>query len=242
MSPSFHSFRRLGALAALLPLALLLAGCPTRTRETGAPPTPQPVEPATRAEGRPYVIAGSESLLTIQVYRSGALARAGHNHVIASHDLSGQVTVNDDVARSSFRAQFPVAALTVDEPRLREQAGAEFPPGVPDSAKEGTKKNLLGEALLDAGHYPTITLQSGPLEKAGDGSLNAQVQVTVRDQTRTVPVSIHYELKNGELSATGELPLKQSDVGLKPFSVMMGALEVKDEMKVRFSIIARPAP
>ena len=242
MSTLFHAFRRVRAPAILLPLVLFLAGCPTRVKQPSAPPTPEPVESAPKGEGRPYNIDTAASLLTIQVYRGGTLARVGHNHVIASHDLTGQVLVNEDPARSSFQVQFPVASLTVDEQALRDQAGPDFPPGVPDSAKEGTRKNLLGEALLDGEHYPTITLVSGPLENTGNGTLNAQVQITVRDQIRTAPVAIHYEIKDGRLLATGELPLKQSDVGLKPFSVMMGALEVKDEMKVRFSITARPAP
>jgi len=227
-------------VALLLPLALLLAGCPTRTRQPSAPPTPEPVQPLPSGEGRPYDIATGESLLTIQVYRGGTLARVGHNHVIASHELTGEVLLNRDIVLSSFKVQFPVATLTVDEPELREQAGSEFPPGVPDSAKEGTKKNLLGEGLLNAAQYPTITLVSTALESPETGALSAQVQVTVRDQTRMIPVAFHYELSDGQLRATGEMHLKQSDLGLKPFSVMMGALEVKDDMQLRFSIVARP--
>jgi polyisoprenoid-binding protein YceI len=228
-------------LILLLPVAVLLAGCPTRTRQPSAPPAPQPVAPVPHDAGRPFDIEPGESLLTILVYRSGALARAGHNHVIASHDVTGKVFVNDELARSSFRLQFPVASLTVDEPQLREQAGEEFPPGVPDSAKQGTKKNLLGDALLDAEHFPTITVASTRIDASPQGGLNAQVQVTVRDQTRTVSVPVRYEIKAEQLLVTGELPLKQSDVGLKPFSVMMGALEVKDDMKIQFHIVAKLA-
>ena len=229
-------------VALLFPLALLLAGCPTRTRQPSAPPTPVPVQPLPVGEGRPYAIVAGESLLTIQVYRGGTLARVGHNHVIASHELTGEVLLNRDIALSSFKVQFPVETLTVDEPELREQAGPDFPPGVPDSAKEGTKKNLLGEGLLNASQFPTITLLSTALESPETGALSAQVQVTVRDQTRTIPVAIHYELSDEQLRATVEMPLKQSDLGLKPFSVMMGALEVKDDMQLRFSIVARPRP
>jgi polyisoprenoid-binding protein YceI len=225
----------------VLPLAVLLAGCPTRPKETGAPAASQPVASLPKGEGRAFEIVPAQSLLTIRVFRGGALARAGHNHVIASHDVTGTVFVNDDIARSSFQLQFPVDTLTVDEPELRAEAGDEFPPGVPDSAKEGTKRNLLGDALLNGAVYPTITLTSGPLEAAADGSLNAQVQVTVRDQTRTLLVPVRYEMKEGQLIASGELPLKQSDLGLKPFSVMMGALEVKDDMQVRFRFVASPS-
>lgn len=222
-------------------MALLLAGCPTRVKPPSAPSAPQPVAPVTPGEGIPYDIVPAESLLTILVYRGGTLARAGHNHVIASHEVTGTVYVNDDIARSSFKLQFPVATLTVDEPQLREQAGPEFPPEVPDSAKEGTKRNMLGEALLNAAAFPTISLASTGIA-AVEGGLNAQVQVTVRDQTRTLSVPVRYEIKGGQLLATGELPLKQTELGLKPFSVMMGALEVKDDMKIQFHIVGRPAP
>ena len=39
--------------------------------------------------GTPYEIAPAESLLTIRVYNGGALAAAGHNHIIACHALGG---------------------------------------------------------------------------------------------------------------------------------------------------------
>ena len=39
--------------------------------------------------GAPYDVAAAESLLTILVFKGGALAAAGHNHLIASHELSG---------------------------------------------------------------------------------------------------------------------------------------------------------
>jgi polyisoprenoid-binding protein YceI len=238
------SFIHRGRIAfALMPLVVLLAGCPTRPRDTGPSTTSRPIASIPQGEGQAYDIVPAESLLTVQVYRGGAMARMGHNHVIASHDLTGKVFLNrEDIARSSFQVQFPVASLTVDEPELRAEAGEDFPPGVPDSAKEGTKRNLLSDALLDGASYPSITLASGPLEAVSDRALNAQVQVTVRDQTRTIAVPVAYEWKEGQLTASGELPLKQSEVGLKPFSVMMGALEVKDDMKVRFRIVAKAAP
>ena len=39
--------------------------------------------------------------------------------------------------------------------------------------------------------------------------------------------------------AQGEFPLRQSELGLKPFSAAMGALVVLDEMHIRFEITAR---
>ena len=64
--------------------------------------------------------------------------------------------------------------------------------------------------------------------------------VTVRDRTSTVTVPIHHESKDGALLVTGEFALNQSDLGLAPLSVMMGALQTKDEMKIRFSARCLP--
>ena len=67
----------------LLPaLALaILSGCPAPPRL----PPPAPPVPAVPAPhlGTPFEIQPQSSLLTILVYRGGALASTGHNHVIA---------------------------------------------------------------------------------------------------------------------------------------------------------------
>lgn len=216
--------------------ALLLAGCPTEPRRPSeaAPPPVTGVH-----EGRPFEVIPQESLITVAVFRGGALARAGHNHVVASRDVSGTIYVADNLARSSFDIRFPVAKLTVDEPELRAQEGADFPPEVPESAKEGTRKNMLSPALLDGERFPEIRLQSaGALERIA-GGWRAQVMVTVRDQTRTVAIPVRVEVKADEVLASGETSLKQTDLGLTPFSALLGALQVQDEMKVRFRILAR---
>jgi polyisoprenoid-binding protein YceI len=196
-------------------------------------------------EGQPYDIASGESLLTILVFRGGALAKAGHNHVIASRSLTGTIYVPADVGRSTFELHVPVAELTVDEPALRaKQGGGDFPPDVPDSAREGTHRNMLGEALLDGAHHPEIVLQSERLEPSGEGlgsQVLAHVQTTVRDRRRSITVPVHYELSADQLLVSGEFPPRQSDLGLTPFSALLGALQVQDEMKVEFRIRAHAA-
>lgn len=195
-----------------------------------------------------------ESLLLIRAYRGGALASAGHNHVIASHSLSGTVYVPGDLMRASFELHVPVAELTVDEPALRERENsADFPPEVPESARQGTRRNMLGAALLDAEHSPQIVLRALRLEPApsaggdagaagGKGTVLARVQTTVRGEVRAIPVPVSYRLADGVVTASGEARLRQTDLGLTPFSAMLGALQVQDEMRVSFRIVARSAP
>ena len=46
--------------------------------------------------------------------------------------------------------------------------------------------------------------------------------------------------QEGAIVASGEFPLKQSQLGLKPFTAAMGALLVLDDMRVKFAVTARP--
>jgi len=231
-----HAACKMRALLAIS-AALMLAACATQTHTREATPNRQAVA-GHPAPGQAYEVVGSESLLVIRAYRGGTLARAGHNHIIASHDLSGTVYVAKDITHSSFELEVPVAALTVDEAELRATQGADFAADVPDSAKEGTRRNMLGAAVLDAEHYPQISLRSENLELDGD-RLMAQVQVRIRDQVRTFNCAVSYTLSANELLAQGELPLKQSDLGLAPFTALLGALQVQDEMQLQFRLVAR---
>jgi hypothetical protein len=224
-------------------IAALVAGCagrPTKPPQPAPPPAPvasapeQPRPPV----GRAFQIVPAESLLTVQVYKGGALARAGHNHVVASHGLNGVAHVPEDVTAAQFEVHVPVNDFTVDETSLRTQAGADFPGEVPEDAKQGTRRNMLGAALLDGVTYPEIIMRSTGIERTAEG-LQAQVQILVKDQVRSLAVPLRYQLNGNELQVAGEFPLKQTDIGLTPFTLFGGALRVLDELKVSFQLVAR---
>ena len=229
-------------------LLALLTGCPTHS--LAPPPSPQPAAPASPANapaglpaphlGRPYDIVPQESLLTILVFRGGTLASAGHNHVIASHSLNGTIYVPEDLAGVSIEAHVPLTDLTVDEAALRAaQMSRDFPADVSDTAKEGTRRNMLGAALLNVADYPQITLRTLSVVPAADGMVQVSMQAEVRAQQRVLLVPVRYERSDSTVIASGELPVSQSSLGLTPFSAMLGALQVQDEMRVRFRIVAR---
>ena len=234
-------------LAAGAVLGALAAACVLHPRPAAAPANAPPAAAAPGALaahlGAPYDVVAQESLLTILVYRGGTLASAGHNHVIASHDLSGTIYVPADPLLASFELHVPVTTLTVDEAALRaQQPSADFPPDLSEGARLGTRHNMLGPALLDADHSPEIVLRALRTEPSTEAAgVLARLECTVRGQPHTLAVPVHYERGGGEVVVSGELPLKQSDLGLTPFSALLGALQVQDEMRVSFRIVARGA-
>ena len=60
-------------------------------------------------------------------------------------------------------------------------------------------------------------------------------------ETHSLTVPVHYELRQDRAHRHRRLPVKQSELGLTPFSALLGALQVEDEMQVRISIRAQRA-
>jgi polyisoprenoid-binding protein YceI len=190
------------------------------------------------ADAREHRVVAEESVLQILVYRGGPMARMGHNHVIASRNLEGVVYVTEDPARTRFDIRVPVNQLTVDEPVMRESAGADFPPGVPQSARDGTRNNLLSEALLDGANHPVIRLRATDVKLAAD-PWDVGIEITFKDRVYPIRVPVRVERRADAIVARGEFTLNQTALGLKPFSVGLGSLVVLDEMRIRFEITAR---
>jgi len=132
-----------------------------------------------------------------------------------------------------------VDALTVDEPQLRAQEpGGDFPPDVTDAARAGTRHNMLGPAVLDAADYPEVVLRAVRVEPAAPGSLLAHIDAEVRGQHRPIDMTVRYALSGGTLTVSGDTALRQSELGLTPFTALMGALAVQDEMRVSLQLVA----
>ena len=133
-------------------IASLLAGC-AELLQLEAPVAPPAEFPEGDYQqllkaGKPvYRVDPGESLVVIEVRRGGSLARLGHDHVVASHDVTGYI------APGEGRADLYVALakLVVDEPELRKEAGFDTQPS--ESDIEGTRSNMLGH-VLEAERYP----------------------------------------------------------------------------------------
>lgn len=224
----------------LIAIAFCLVACPAAQRpEEAKPAPPVPVRPERDyTNARAYQVVPEESLVRIVVYRGGTLASAGHNHVIVSHDVNGKVYLHQEMARSGFELAMPVAKLEIDPAEVRREEGADFPPDVPDSAKQGTRQNMLSEALLDAERYPDVRLSTTAVEGTALDALSVTALVSVRDQQHEVRVPVTVQAEGERLTASGEFKVKQTELGLKPFSALMGALQVQDEILVKFKLVA----
>jgi hypothetical protein len=215
--------RRVGAL-----FVLVLVGCSPTPR----PPPPSPALPAAAAAAGPcYRLDATHSELRILAYRSGPLARLGHNHVILAGELDGEL------CGGHFTLSFPVAALVVDPPAARAEEGEDFA-SVPTRADvDGTRRHLLGPGQLEADAWPRIRLAGAFVPRPGHATV--AVRIGIRDATSEIAVPVDVSVDaDGRLVAIGGVEFAQSSFGLVPFSVAMGALKVRDDIAIRFRLVA----
>lgn len=169
------------------------------------------------------------------------MARLGHNHVVSSHSLQGRMWRGASLEASGFDIIVPVSTLEVDEPDARAAEGEDFALPVSEEAKQGTKANMLRESLLDAARYPEIHIRSVQLQ----GDANAPVvtaALRIRDQTRQVTVPVVLQTVGQRLQVQGRFDIRQSDFGITPLSIAMGALQVVDTLTIKFVLVTHPVP
>jgi polyisoprenoid-binding protein YceI len=242
-----YGTRRAPATAGILTCTLLAAACTTRA-PAPAPPPPEPIPEIPAEQGiaagipipagaRGFDIDPGRSVVTILVNRAGPFAKFAHNHVVTSGQESGYAWVANDPAGSGFEIRVPVASLVVDDPAARAAVGGEFAGEVPHSARQGTYANMTRPEVLDAAEFPEVTVRCPGLAGSWERPV-AAVDLAIRGATRRIEVPIALERAADTLVARGSFQIRQSDFGITPFSVAGGAIQVGDELEIRFEIAA----
>ncbi len=168
-----------------------------------------------------------DALIAITVRRGGALARLGHDHVVAARRIEGYASPATGRAALRFRLD----EMTVDEAALRTAAGLATQPS-PD-AIAGTRVNMLTK-VLDAEHYPWVQVRIQRTAAA------LQTDITLHGVTKRYTIPATLDATPAGLVARGTVVIHQTDFGLVPFSVLGGAMAVQDAMEIRFDIGAQP--
>jgi YceI-like protein len=220
-------------LIAAVVTAWLVASCapriatPPQSEQPAPPDFPGAYYRDALTHGRAvYRVDPATSLVVIDARRGGSLAHLGHDHVIAAHNLQGYVAPDD--GRSDLYVQLD--QLVVDEPALRAEAKFDTQPSADDIA--GTRQNML--RALQSEQYPFALIAISRVDAA-----RLKVAISLHGATRTVEIPALIDAGATELAATGHLALSQTDFGVKPFSILGGAVQVQDQVDLRFSIRAR---
>jgi polyisoprenoid-binding protein YceI len=235
---SFTVDKRLAGFLLVLAsmIASMLAGCTaqistTALRDDLHMPANFPAayyQQARAAGAKVLRIDTKSSLLTIYVRRGGLLARLGHDHVIASHDVNGYV----DTSAGRADLYVPLERLAVDEPALRSEAGFTTQPS--ESDIEGTRRNMQNK-VLESASYPYALIR---INRTTADRSNLNVTITLHGTTHTYEIPAKIETVADVLIISGQMSINQTAFGITPFSILGGALQVQDRVDLRFRILA----
>jgi len=218
----------------LLPLAIAACAAPPRGQTPAPPAALEAPAPAAGAE----VWQVTDSHLEIRVYRDGPMQKLGHDHLITSDRIAGEVELREPLATSRFALRLPLDSLVVDDAQARSRAGAEFEAPVPEKDREATRRNMLGERLLDAARQGEILLTAESIT-GGPRNYEARVRVSMAGQEHVLAAPFELTIEGGRLVAHADLRLTHADLGLEPFAVALGALRVRDDFEVEITVKAR---
>jgi polyisoprenoid-binding protein YceI len=178
----------------------------------------------TRDDRGVWSLEGSAGELLIRTGVAGPAAAMGHRLTIAMRRWRATTHWNSDE---------PVdAELTVEVGSLEVVRGEG---GV--TPLSGAEKMLVrGSALrsLDAQRFPQITFSANTIEKTDDG-YRLSGTLTIHGKTRPQIVDLRTDDRGDSWQLSSETVIRQSEFGVKPYSQLLGALKVADDVTVSFT-------
>jgi polyisoprenoid-binding protein YceI len=186
--------------------------------------------------GRVFRLNPKTSILRMYAFRGGKAAKFGHNHVLSAPEFLGFFNLAaEGPTASRFDFAFRLDQLAFDAPEHRAALGPAFASTISAENRASTRNNMLGDNNFEAVRFPMLRIQS--LEIVGDApKFAAKIAIELHGQTREMWTALTVTGLPDQLTVQGALVLKQSDFGIKPFSVFNGILAVQDEVVVEFTL------
>lgn len=222
-------------------LSLVLGGCVTQQKVYEGPAQPSDfpeqfyLEVASDPQKSIYKIDSDLSQIVLRVYRGGAMARLGHDHVVSSQNVQGYIALNKESGQCHADFFAPLSMLIVDDPELRIAAELDTTPSPSDIA--GTKNNML--ISLEAANFPFVQLASKDCSGVLSGT-ETTVVLTLHgvSQQRNLQINLQ-SIDDNQLLISGEFSIKQTDFGIEPFSIMSGLIKVEDKVDLTYQLTAQ---
>ena len=186
-------------------------------------------QPAARAaEGVP--LRGGESNIYALVHKDGAASSMAHDHVIQATGATGFLVFDPAEPESlSVSVSIPTSGLLPDEDAMRTLVG--LPDVLTPTQREEVKTHLLGDSQLAGDLHPTIEFKSTSLT-VDSGTYLVTGDFSLRGVTKSITVPLKVAPSEDGVHLKGRFAILQSDYGYEPYSALLGALSVKDQVDI----------
>lgn len=155
-----------------------------------------------------------DSRVFVELRATGLLRAVGHDPTLSARPEAAVVDLDD----GQVVVRFPVADI--------EPQG-----DMSESDRQKMLDNMRSAEVLDASRFPVIELR-GRYEGTTDGG-ELRGELVVRGQPRRVAVSVRTTKQWDVVVAAGTWEGKLTDLGIKPFKALLGALKLEDWIRLR---------
>ena len=157
--------------------------------------------------------------LSVLTGRTGAAAKAGHDLVILVTSWEATLVLGEDPAQATIE-------LSADATSLRVQEGSGGMKALGEDDKTNIQKSIDDDVLK----RKDITFRSTEVHgAAGEDRLSVQGELTLMGKAQ--PVTFDLDIADDGTIA-GTAVVTQTAWGMKPYSTMLGALKVADDVRV----------
>jgi len=173
-----------------------------------------------------WTLTASDGELLIRTGVAGRAARMGHRLTIAMTRWEATV---------AWAAAEPVTAeLTVEVDSFEVLSGEGGVKGLSGPEKVLVKSNAMKS--LDASRYPEIRFAAETIDKTDDG-YRLTGKLHIRGKSRKHVIDLRTEDLGDSWRMSVESVVRQTDYGVKPYSLLMGSVRVTDEVSVSFTAV-----
>ena len=147
-----------------------------------------------------------------------------HDLVLTATSWKGTLNVDADNPAASS------ATLSIDPRSIEIIEAVGGMKGLSDKDRKDISKNIDEKVLLTS-KYPELTFQSTSVSGSAP-NFNVAGNMTITGTTRPVNVALNV---NGS-QVTGRASISQKDFGIKPFSAMLGAIKLRDDVDFELTV------
>ncbi|WP_420714683.1 YceI family protein [Mycobacterium sp. Aquia_213] len=173
-----------------------------------------------------WTLDAADGELRLRTGVKGRAARMGHRLTIAMARWTATVR---------WAGADPVAAeLTVEADSfgvLSSQGGVK---GLSGPEKALVRSNALSS--LGADRFPEIRFTADAIEKTENG-YRLSGTLEIRGKRREHVIDLHTEDLGDSWRMSAESTVRQSDYGIKPYSLLMGSVQVADDVTLSFTAV-----
>src|SRR5246500_6058866 len=173
-----------------------------------------------------WALDASDGELLLRTGVTGMAARMGHRLTIAM--TRWQATVH-------WADTEPVAAqLTVETDSFEVLRGEGGVKGLSGPEKTLVRSNALKS--LDAGRFPEIRFTAETIDKTDEG-YRLTGKLHIRGKSRKHVIELRTDDLGEAWQMSAESSVRQTEYGVKPYSLLMGSVRVADDVSLAFTAV-----